>query len=124
MLDVLNHLGNYMEPTKIGFGGTKKRERAADISDKAMTRKMWQGIVQEILAAGVSVECLAQQLEVSIDSVDRMQKGQTAHPRYNVVAKLFVFHMLYRPDRYGQPPLRHEWLLEQGWDPTGTKTNG
>lgn len=88
-----------------------------------MTRKMWQTIVREILAVGLSLERLAQELGVSLDSVERMQKGETAQPRYTIVAKLFVFHMLYRPDRYGQSPLKREWLLEQGWDPEGKMLN-
>ncbi len=118
MLHVLCQTSNYAQRPSYDFKALRKHRAQRVVKNteaRQQTCKMWQTLIAEILEVrGMNLEILAQDLEVFLDTLRRISKGETAYPRAHLARGLFVMHMIYRPDRYGQTPLDREWLREQG----------
>lgn len=120
MLYILGQTSHHVQYPSYDFNALKKRQiikkSFVNNDDKQRSCKMWQALLVEILAVPkMSLEILAQDLEVSLDTLRRMSKGKTAYPHASLARGLFVNHMIYCPDRYGQQALNKQSLRELGW---------
>ncbi len=112
MLDILNRLDSYL-----GLTPPKKSVPLPKVNSSGdSSGEVWRKLSSDILATkNMTKWRLSKELEISIDSLERMQRGLTAQPRYPVLTRLFVLHMMYCPQAYGQRPLLREWVVKQGW---------
>ncbi len=107
MQDMLGNLGNYLEeprPTNSYYENQKTYKRVK--FDSPAHARMWKELISDILQVeGYTVERIAQTLDISRDTIQRMMREGTMEPRYVIAARLFALHLILRPDRYGQLPI-------------------
>ena len=103
MLDLLKDLP---EQNCGGFIHNAYQPRRYKSQRRLMLMGFWKKLVDEMLSRNENtIEIIAQEIDVSYDTIKRLITGRTHQPRPKVAARLLALHLVLCPDRYGQPPL-------------------